>query len=115
MRSSRRHWFGLWLGSSLVVALTSSCAARWENPRKSPEQVAQDKTACTQRAEQISLLRSGRPKVDYMLGRISAMPGMSRGEGPMEMLDRSRTEGDFWRDFEGCMSAKGYVRAGESK
>lgn len=105
----------LWVSMCLVTTTLTACTTRWENSKKSPEQAAADETACTQRAEQNALLRAGKPRVDYMFGRPNAMPGMSRGETPMEMVERTRTEGDYGRDFDGCMIAKGYVRAGRSK
>lgn len=93
----------------------AGCAENWHNPRKSLEQTKLDKSKCTERAEQDALLRSGRPRVDYIFGRPKAMPGMTRGEGPMEMLERQTTENDYGRRFESCMTSKGYVHAETAK
>ena len=93
-----------------VLAVTAGCASAWHHPRKEGAEAAADERECAHRAEENALSRAGRQRADYRLGTPTPLPGMSRGETPMEMLDRRETQDDYGRDFENCMTSKGYSR-----
>lgn len=93
-----------------VLAAVAGCASNWHHPRKEGAEAAADERACAQRAEENALTRAGRQRTDYRLGTPAPLPGMSRGESPMEMLDRRETQDDYGRDFESCMTSKGYSK-----
>lgn len=96
-------------GLALLVA-AGGCASTWHHPTKSGAEAAADERTCSQRAEENALSRAGRARADYRLGTPAPLPGMSRGETPMEMLDRHETQDDYTRDFESCMTSRGYTR-----
>jgi hypothetical protein len=96
-------------GLSAFVA-TAGCASSWQHPRKEGAEAAADERDCAQRAEENVLQRAGRQRADYRLGTPDPNPGMSRGETPMQMLDRRETQDSYGRDFENCMTSKGYSK-----
>ena len=90
-----------------VLGLTTACASTWHNAGKSPQEAAADQRLCAAEAEETALTRAARQKVDY--GRTSpVMPGLNRGETPMQLQERSQIENTYTRDFESCMRSKGY-------
>src|SRR5262249_34264942 len=92
-----------------VLALLSACASTWHNPKKSAQEAAADEKACAAEAEDTALTRAGRQRVEY--GAPSPnMPGMNRGETPMQMRDRVNTEDTYNREFKMCMRSKGYTQ-----
>lgn len=93
-----------------VLAVTAGCASTWHHPRKEGAEAAADERECSQRAEENTLQRAGRERADFRLGTPEPNPGMSRGETPMQMLDRRATQDSFSRDFENCMTSKGYSK-----
>lgn len=93
-----------------ALTVTSGCASAWHHPRKEGVEAAADERECSQRAEDNALTRAGRQRADYRLGTPDPNPGMSRGENPMQMLNRRETQDDFGRDFENCMTSKGYSK-----
>lgn len=97
-----------------VVALgllaVAGCASTWHHPRKVGAEAAADERECAQRAEENVLQRAGRQQSDYRLGTPDPNPGMSRGETPMQMHDRRETQDSYGRDFENCMTSKGYTK-----
>lgn len=95
------------VGLGVALAITG-CASNWHHPRKEGAEAAADERECAQRAEENALTRAGRQRADYRLGTPDPNPGMSRGETPMQMLDRRETQDGYGRDFENCMSSKGY-------
>ena len=97
----------LGLGMTLMI---SACASSWHHPRKEGAEAAADERECAKRAEENALTRAGRQRADYRLGTPDPNPGMSRGETPMQMLDRRETQDGYGRDFENCMSSKGYSK-----
>jgi hypothetical protein len=102
---------GLFAAAGLAaLAVTSGCASTWSHPRREGAEAAADERECSQRAEENALQRRGRERADYRLGTPDPNPGMSRGETPMQMLDRRETQDDFGRDFENCMTSKGYSK-----
>ncbi len=107
----RAHYqsFALVTGCICLLAL-AGCASAWQNPRKSAEEARTDERACSERAEENALTRAGRQRADYRTGYPTPQPGMSRGETPMEMLNRRTTQDDYTKDFEDCMSSKGYTQ-----
>lgn len=96
-------------GAGLLTAL-AGCASTWHHPRKAGAEAAADERECSQRAEENALQRAGRQRADYRLGTPDPNPGMSRGPSPMEMVDRRETQDGFSRDFESCMTSKGYTK-----
>ncbi len=101
---------GLLIASLAALTVTSGCASTWHHPRKEGAEAAADERECSQRAEENVLTRTGRQRADYRLGTPDPNPGMSRGENPMQMHDRRETQDDFGRDFENCMTSKGYSK-----
>ncbi len=95
-----------------LLAAVAGCASTWSNPSKSIEEAAADEKLCASEAEEIALARAARQKVDY--GRVpgNAMPGLNRGETPMQLQERSRTENTYAREFESCMRSKGFSQNG---
>jgi hypothetical protein len=101
---------GLLVVGLSAFAVTAGCASTWTHPRKAGAEAAADERECSQRAEENTLQRRGRERADYRLGTPDPNPGMSRGETPMQMLDRRETQDDFTRDFENCMTSKGFSK-----
>ncbi len=100
----------IYLAIGLGVAfVTAGCASTWTHPRKQGPEAAADERECAQRAEENALARAGRQRSTYGTS-MDPNPGMSRGETPMQMLDRTQTRDDYSRDFEGCMTSKGYSK-----
>ncbi|MGE3333742.1 MAG: hypothetical protein AB7I36_08870 [Rhodospirillaceae bacterium] len=98
--------FAAGLGALAVIA---GCASGWTHPRKQGAEAAADERECSQRAEENVLARIGRQRSTYG-SSMDPNPGMSRGETPMQMLDRTQTQDDYGRDFENCMTSKGYSK-----
>ncbi len=96
--------------AGLVLLAVAGCASSWHHPRKVGEEAAVDERECAQRAEENVLQRAGRQRADYRLGTPDPNPGMSRGETPMQMHDRRETQDSYDRDFENCMTSKGYTK-----
>lgn len=92
-----------------MLAVTAGCASTWTHPRKQGAEAAADERECSQRAEEAALMRAGRQRATYGAS-LDPNPGMSRGETPMQMLDRTQTQDDYGRDFENCMTSKGYSK-----
>lgn len=111
-RSRGRALFrtGVLAAGLAALVVTSGCASPWHHPRKQGPEAAADERECSQRAEENALARAGRQRADYRLGTPDPNPGMSRGESPMQMLDRRATEDTYGRDFENCMTSKGYAK-----
>lgn len=90
-----------------VLLLVSGCASTWHNSQKTPAEAKADEGICAAEAEDTALARAARQKVDY--GRApNPVPGLNRGETPMQLQERSSTEGVYTREFESCMASKGY-------
>jgi len=97
--------------AALVLAVgLSACASSWHHPTKTGPVAAADERACAQLSEENALTRAGRQRADYRLGTPEPLPGMNRGETPMQMLDRRATQDDYSRDFESCMRSRGYTQ-----
>jgi hypothetical protein len=95
------------LGAGL--GLLSGCGTAWNNANKSPQEAKADARVCAAEAEETALARASRQRVDY--GATSpTQPGMRRGETPMQLVDRTRTEDTYQRDFGSCMRSKGYTQ-----
>ncbi len=91
------------------LLLLSACGTSWHNAGKSPQEAKADARACSAEAEETALTRASRQRVDY--GSTSPVqPGMRRGETPMQLVDRARTQDTYQRDFESCMRSKGYTQ-----
>ena len=93
------------LGAGL--GLLSACGTAWHNAAKSPQEAKADERVCAGEAEDTALTRASRQRVDYG-AKSPVQPGMQRGETPMQLVDRTRTEDTYRRDFESCMRSKGY-------
>jgi len=94
-----------------LLTLVSGCASTWHNPGKSPQEAAADEKFCSTEAEDTALTRASRQKVDYdRLQGSSPIPATTRGETPMQLADRARTEDVYTREFESCMRTKGYTQ-----
>ncbi len=93
-----------------MLVLVSGCASTWHNPAKSPEEARADEQHCASDAEDITFTRENRQKVEYGHEGTDPLPGMSRGETPIQMQDRVKTENAYTREFESCMSSKGYTQ-----
>lgn len=107
----KQHLLGRAALVSVALAMTvAGCTSNWHHPRKVGAEAAADERDCAQRAEENALTRAGRQRADYRLGTPDPNPGMSRGETPMQMLDRRETQDSYGRDFENCMSSKGYSK-----
>ncbi len=105
-QTGRRYGVKSALAAVALMAL-GACASTWVNPSKSSEEARADYKTCASEAEETALARSSQQRVDY--GRTSPVqPGMSRGENPMQMVDRKETEDTYTRDFESCMRSRGY-------
>jgi hypothetical protein len=92
-----------------VAVLLAACGSTWHNPAKNPQEAAADERQCSADAEDAALARASRQRVDYG-ARAPSMPGMNRGETPMQMHERVGTEDIFHRQFESCMTSKGYTQ-----
>jgi hypothetical protein len=102
-----------------AIALIMSCAAglalagcageQWYNPRKSAQEASADEATCNARAEDAALIRARKQRADYRMPAPATEPGLSRGETPMELVDRNDTTKDFTKQFENCMTSKGYT------
>ena len=96
-----------WLAAGAALAQLSGCASTWHNPQRTPQEAKMDEQACAKEAEETTLTRSAQQKVEY--GRNNGpLPNLSRGETPMQLQQRSRTEDLYAREFESCMTGKGY-------
>ena len=93
-----------------MLLANAGCASPWHHPRREGAEAAADERECAQRAEENALQRAGRQRADYRLGTPDPNPGMSRGETPMQMVDRRETQDGYGRDFESCMTSKGYSK-----
>ena len=92
-----------------VTAVLAACASAWHNPHKNAQEAAADEKACSADAEHTALARAARQKEDYGM-RQPPMPGLNRGETPMQLHDRVGTEDTFNDQFERCMTSKGYTQ-----
>lgn len=90
-----------------ALALLAACASTWHSASKNPQEAKADQRLCAAEAEETALTRASRQRVEYG-APPSVMPGLNRGETPMQLVDRSRTEDTYTRDFESCMRSKGY-------
>ena len=93
-----------------LIAVVSGCASTWYNPGKSREEAKADDKLCASEAEETALARAARQRMDYGRTQPYAPPGLNRGETPMQMQERSRTEDTYAREFVACMSTKGYTQ-----
>ena len=91
----------------LSGSLLSACASTWINAGKTPQEAKADERTCSTEAEETALIRTKQQKVEYGVPS-PIQPGMNRGETPMQLVDRTRTEDTYTRDFESCMRSKGY-------
>lgn len=92
-----------------VLALLSGCASTWHNAQRTPAEAKIDEQACATEAEDTTLTRTAQQKVEY--GRdASPLPNLSRGETPMQLMQRTKTEDVYTREFESCMTSKGYTQ-----
>ena len=108
-RGSARRLLLCAAGLAALLA-NAGCASPWHHPRREGAEAAADERECAQRAEENALQRAGRQRADYRLGTPDPNPGMSRGETPMQMVDRRETQDGYGRDFESCMTSKGYSK-----
>lgn len=92
-----------------VAAALAACASSWHNPHKNAQEAAADEKVCSGDAEHAALARAARQKEDYGM-RQQPMPGLNRGETPMQLHDRVNTEDTYNRQFEDCMTSKGYAQ-----
>jgi acyl-CoA thioesterase len=92
----------------MLAAALSACASSWHNARKTAQEAATDERLCSQDAEEAALARTARQRVDYGRTQPNPIPGMNRGETPMQMQERTHTEDVFNREFADCMTSKGY-------
>jgi hypothetical protein len=108
VKSACRRALMHFVAAGTVLSLTA-CASTWHNPNKGPQEAAADQQVCAAEAEETALTRAARQKVDY--GSTSpVMPGLNRGETPMQLQERSQIESTYTRDFESCMRSKGYAQ-----
>lgn len=96
-----------------MAVLLAACGSTWHNPAKNPQEAAIDEKQCSNDAQDAALARASRQRETYG-ARPPSMPGMSRGETPMQMHERVGTEDVFHKQFESCMRSKGYAQ-GTSK
>jgi hypothetical protein len=89
--------------------MLAGCASPWTNPRKSPQEAAADEKACAADSQDTALTRAATHREVYG-GNPPPLPGMNRGENPMQMRDRVNTERDYNHEFESCMKSKGYTQ-----
>ncbi len=101
---------GRYMALATLLALISGCASTWHSPGKSADEAALDDKLCAAEAEETALARAARQKVDYGRTPPGTPPGLNRGETPMQLQERTRTEDTYTREFERCMSTKGYSR-----
>ncbi|MBY0510047.1 MAG: hypothetical protein K2P94_07820 [Rhodospirillaceae bacterium] len=92
-----------------VAVLLAACGSTWHNAAKNPQEAAADEKQCSADAEDAALARAARQRVDYG-ARAPGMPGMNRGETPMQMHERVGTEDVFHKQLESCMKSKGYTQ-----
>lgn len=109
VRAARFGMAGLHFIAGAALICLAGCASTWINPAKSAQDAKADDRACSAEAEETALTRAAQQKVEYRK-QSSIQPGMNRGETPMQMVDRTRTEDTYTRDFESCMRSKGYSR-----
>jgi len=109
VRAARFGITGLQILTAACLVSLAGCASTWMNPAKSPQEAKIDDRACSAEAEETALTRAAQQKVEYRK-QSSIQPGLNRGETPMQMVDRTRTEDTYTRDFESCMRSKGYSR-----
>jgi len=94
-----------------LITLVSGCASTWHNTGKSPQEASADEKLCSAEAEDTALLRTASQKVDYeRMHQTSPIPGTGRGETPMQLADRGKTEDVYSREFDSCMRSKGYTQ-----
>lgn len=95
----------------LSSALAGCANDGWVNARKSAQDVKADHEKCNAQAEDATLLRARRQRADYNpVPTPGTMPGLSRGETPVQLAERSENERGFAQQFADCMESKGYVR-----
>jgi hypothetical protein len=92
-----------------VAVLLAGCGSTWYNPHKSAQEASADEKACAADSQDTALTRSASHRETYG-GNPPPLPGMDRGETPMQMRDRVNTENTYNRQFETCMKAKGYTQ-----
>lgn len=111
VKGAERKGLGQFAVLGALLALVSGCASTWHNPGKSPQEAAADEKFCATEAEDTALTRASRQKVDYdRIQGSSPIPANTRGETPMQLADRARTEDTYTREFELCMRTKGYTQ-----
>lgn len=95
-----------------AAALLSGCADdAWQNAHKSAQEAKADHDKCNAQAEDATLLRARRQRADYNpVPTPGTMPGLSRGETPVQLAERSSNERGFAQQFAACMESKGYSR-----
>jgi len=103
------------LAGAVIVALSACAGTTWHHPHKVGQVASDDERACAQEAEETALQRSSKQRVEYGRPRPSSIPGLNRGETPMELLDRSTTEDTYRFEFESCMKSKGYTQGDKDK
>ena len=102
------------VAAGVLLASVSGCATTWHNAHKNAREAAADEKACAADAEDTALARSSRQRVDYGRARQNPTPGLNRGETPMQLVERSGTEDTYNREFERCMTSKGYTQDNSS-
>lgn len=91
-----------------VAVLLAACGSTWHNPNKSPQEAAADEKQCSNDAQDAALARASRQREEYG-ARSPSMPGMNRGETPMQLHERVGTEDVFYKQLKSCMTSKGYT------
>ncbi len=96
----------------ILPGVLSGCAdTAWYNSHKNAQEAKADIAKCNAQAEDATLSRARRQRADYNpVPTPGTMPGLSRGETPVQLAERSSNERDFGRQLEDCMESKGYSR-----
>jgi hypothetical protein len=97
------------LAAGIMTVSLTGCGTSWQHPTKSAKEIALDERICAVQAEEDAMARSGKQSENYGPRRDPNL-GLSRGENPMEMVDRVRTEDYFNKSFDDCMTSKGYYQ-----
>lgn len=110
VKSPRAVVLAQFVAVGALIAVVSGCASTWQSAGKSGEEVKADEKICAAGAEETALARAARQRMDYGRTQPYAPPGLNRGETPMQLQERSRTEDVYTREFVACMSTKGYTQ-----
>jgi hypothetical protein len=92
-----------------LLVLLGACASTWHNSGKTPAEAKADEQQCANDAQDITFTRTAQDRITYGHD-TDPLPGMSRGETPIQMQDRVKTENAYTHEFESCMTSKGYTQ-----